>query len=684
MKKTTLFLAALCAGTLLAEVKLDPVFSSDMILQQEKDIPFFGTADPGEKITAEFAGKNLNTTAGNDGSWQVDFPAMKADNKPYTAKFSGKSNSVELTNLKLGEVWFCSGQSNMYMRLGNKFIRGTTVNNCEVEHANANYPDIRLAFQKMVYSHLKEIPAAIDPFGKWVPCSPKTVVNFSAAGYFFARKIHKDLNIPVGVIKAAWGGTPAEPWISDDGFRTAGLQKELQLIDRFKLDEAGKKEFEAAEKARYLKQLTAWYPHFEKAGADAKARAFAAGWDKPDFDDSKWKPAKWVSLRKYTVRWYRMNFRLFSWMRNKPLQLIMPKGGDFVEVFINGKKVAEYLPCIPEEEKKIDVTLPAELFNARGSNQISVRAGYFHRGPDRSSMINLLERTGLKVDGKTFVIKRKWKECDEFAISAKKLRKNAPKFISIPYHSSVFPSNLYNSMVTGWTRLPVRGILWYQGCARAGDPRYYLLLKALINDWRKQWKNPEMPFIIVQLAGYGPERKKDWQTFIEPAPRYAMARDCQQQMLELPNVGLITAIDIGEVDNIHPGNKQDVGFRLALEAERMVYGKNVVSRGPMFKEAKVENGRIRVYFTNTEGGLKTSDGKAPGAFYIAGSDKKFVLANAVIDGNTVIVSAPEVKNPAFVRYAYVSFRGDCNLQNGHNLPAFPFRSDAYEFHKLKP
>ncbi len=681
MKKNTLLLfAVFAASSLSAVVKVDPVFSSDMILQQEKPIPFFGSADPGEKVTVDFAGKKLSAAAGENGAWQIDFPAMKADNKAYTVKISGASNTITMTNIKLGEVWFCSGQSNMYMRLGDKFVRGSTATNCEAESANANYPDIRLAPQKLLISHGKMLPASIDGRGKWQPCTPKSAAVFSAAAYFFARKLHQDLKIPVGVIRASWGGTPAEPWISEDGFRTAGLKKELAEIQKFAFTDEQKKEFESKEAARFAKQMKLWYPFFERA---AKTHAKpVAGWEQPGFDDSKWQNGAFFATRNYEIRCFRMKFRLFSWMKNKDLQLVIPKPGEFAEIYINGKPVAEYAPYDAEAKKNINVTLPAKLFNANGDNLIAIRAGFFYR--DKTHSVNLLERATLYVDGKKFVIRRRWKMYNEFSTTAKAMRKKAPDFITIPYLHSKFSCNLFNAMVHGWIKLPVRGILWYQGEARAGDPRYYLLLKALINDWRKQWQNPQMPFIIVQLAGYAPERKNDWRTFVEDQPRYAMARDCQQQMLELPGVGLATAIDIGEVDNIHPGNKQDVGKRLALEAERMVYGKDVISRGPMFKSAKVENGTIRVFFDNVYDGLKTSDGKAPGAFFIAGKDKKFVVANAKIDGKTVVVSSDKVPQPEFVRYAYVSFRGDCNLQNSAGLPAYPFRSDKYDFSQLKP
>ena len=186
-----------------------------------------------------------------------------------------------------------------------------------------------------------------------------------------------------------------------------------------------------------------------------------------------------------------------------------------------------------------------------------------------------------------------------------------------------------------------------------------------------------MPFIIVQLAGYEPAHAKDWKTYDPNKPSgYALTRDIQMKMLALKNVGLATAIDIGEVANIHPANKQDVGKRLALEARRIAYGENIVSEGPIFDKAVPEGDSIRVFFKNVSGNLKTSDGQAPGAFAVAGEDRKFVWAEAKLDGKTVVVSSPDVKSPKFVRYAYAGYRGDCNLQNPEGLPAYPFISDA--------
>ena len=685
LKKVLFALGVLTAFPVPGAVSFDPVFSSHMVLQQDKPIPFFGTGAPGATVTVDFAGAKRSAVADRDGKWQLEFPARKADGKPLTVRLTSGTDTAELTDVLMGEVWFCSGQSNMYMRIGTKYIPNHTIFDADKVAAAANHPGIRLFFQRRVVSHGAFLPAQSESkFGNWLVCTPQTAPDFSAVGYFFGRKIHQDLNVPVGLIKAAEGGTPIWAWISEAGTRAAGLREETARLDRFNLTAAAKKAFEDKEKQRFAAQIRQWHQAFAAAGA--AARTAATGWAAENFDDSGWAPAKAAARNSgtYTVRWYRMKFRLFSWMRGKPLRFTMPKGAEALEVFINGRPVARFAADAPETAKDLDLELPADLFRVRGDNTIAVRAEYFYRGADRVQMVNLLERTKLAVGSRAMVIRRAWKQRDEFATDTGTLRKKVPDFIDIPYHKDTFPANLYNGMVAPWTRLPIRGVLWYQGEFGAGNPRHYLQLKALIADWRRQWRDPELPFLIVQLAGFGPERKHDWPTFIEPLPRYAVTRDCQQQMLKLPRVGLATAIDIGEAEHIHPGNKREVGRRLALEAERIVYGKNLVSRGPLFREAKVEKDAIRVFFDYAETGLTTSDGKAPGAFFIAGRNGNFVAGEAKIDGNTVVVRSPAVPQPAFVRYAFVSYRGDCNLRNGAGLPAYPFRSDAFDFSRVQP
>ena len=677
--------AVFIASGAYAALEIDPVFSSNMVLQQQRPIAIFGTADRGTEVKVEFGGRTVTAKADENGKWKAVFPAMDAGKTNYTVKISDGKNKIELKDVLIGEVWFCSGQSNMQLQIGKKFKRGSTARNCVEEVANAKYPEIRYAVQGRCSSPGKIMPAQYSHAKGWVKCSPEVAHFFSAVAYFFGRELHRDLNVPVGLIVSSWGGTMIQPWISPEGFRAAGIRKDFKGMEEF-FDGGGegRASYMAKEQKRYSDAMREWQELFEKAGAEAREKA--RGWEKIDFDDSAWEPAVRRYTSKYLVRWYRAKFKVRDIMKGKTLVLNMQKGGDKVEIWLNGKKIAGWETYTPEAEKKIRLEITPDQLDQEGENTLAVRSVYLY-GWKSASLMDMV--TGwthhFSMGKKLLLFQNKWKMKDEFSCTHKDLSgKWVPKFISYK-DQTVFPTGLYNGMIDSWTRLPVRGVIWYQGCSNVFQKEhYYPLLKALIADWRAKWNDPELPFLIVQLAGYEPAHAKDWRTSDPNKPfGYALTRDIQQQMLALPKVGLACTIDIGEADNVHPGNKQDVGKRLALEAERIAYGKKIVSRGPLFDAAKPENGAIRVSFKYAENGLKTSDGKAPGAFAVAGADKKFVWADAKIDGNTVVVSSPAVKEPRYVRYAYAGYRGDCNLQNAEGLPAYPFRSDAMDYSKAK-
>ncbi|MBQ7208563.1 MAG: hypothetical protein IJS01_12265 [Lentisphaeria bacterium] len=485
MKKVFPLLLMLCfaSAEVFSEVTLDRVFSSCMVLQQQKPVVFFGTASPGEDVTVEFAEKKITAKAGNDGVWRTVFPAMPADLTARTVTVSGGGKKIVLKDVLVGEVWFCSGQSNMALFIGRKYVRGRSVFNCEEEVKNADHPCLRYAYQRYAASG-KACPARYMWSSRWLVCKPDRAFFFSAAAYFFGRELQRELKIPVGLIVAAAGASRIQAWIPDDCLD--GLGPESKALRKFKA-----------------------------AGAE-----------------------------------------------------------------------------IPE------ATPPQKL----------------------------------------------------------------------P------PGSLFNGMAAAWTKLPVRGVVWYQGESNHGEKRYGALLERLITSWRGKWNDPEMPFLLVQLAGFDRAHAADWDKLDPNTDNgWALIREFQRSMLKLPHVGLATAVDIGECDNIHPGNKLDVGLRLALEAKRMVYGRKIVSRGPLFKAVSPEGNRIRVSFDNAEG-LRTADGKSPRAFAVAGADGRFFRADAVIDGDTVVLSAPQVASPLRVRYAYAGFRGDLNLRNAAGLPAYPFDS----------
>jgi len=679
------FLASLL---LTAGLTLDPVFSSHMVLQQQRPIRFFGTADPGKEVKLEFAGKQVSAKADASGNWQAEFPAMTADRKPLTLCVASGAEKKVCDDVLIGEVWFCSGQSNMEMPIGAKFKRGWSAQNCEEEVRNADYPEIRYAFQIKIKGHQQKLPAQYFPqFGGWVRCTPENAPFFSATSYFFGRKLYQDLKVPIGLINASFGGTPIISWISQEGFRAADLTPELEEYKTYALPPKELKALEKKEKERFFSELNAWHPRFVQIGAEAKVKA--AGWAAKDLDDSKWIPLKKVGrmgMVNPEIRWFRTHFALPEAFRGQRDHLTMDHLGNEASVFLNGREIASYASEAPGRAKKIDVMVPADAFDPSGNNVLAIRMEVLYQAGSATPVRNILERVVFTAGDRKLTVTQGWRHKTEFRFPAKQHPEApVPEPIKLPHLSTNFPSTLYNGMVDSWTRLPVRGVIWYQGCNDNGKIRYYPWHKALINDWRTKWHDPEMPFIITQLAGYEPRHAEDWRTAnATKVFGYALTRDIQRQVMqEMPRVGLACLIDVGEADNIHPANKQDVGLRLALEAERIAYGRNIVSQGPLFREAKAEGNSMRVSFDNVADGLTTSDGKAPGAFAIAGADGVFHWAEAKIDGNTVVVSSPDVKEPRFVRYAYAGYRGDCNLRNGAGLPAYPFRSDAVDYSSVR-
>ncbi len=486
-----------------ADIKLPSIIGSDMVLQQGKPSTIWGWADPDEKIEVSVSWKEMKWAVPADAAGKFSFQMMPPKvGGPYEMTLTGK-NVVELKNILVGEVWVCSGQSNMQWS-----VRAS--NNAEQEIAAADYPKIRLFSVKRTVAAEPQT----DCEGKWAACSPETVPDFTAVGYFFGRDLHKELNIPIGLIHTSWGGTPAESWTT----------------------------------AEYMKS-------------------------DPDFEP------------------------------------ILKRHND---------AVAAYPEAMKQYEEKVE----------------------------------------------------QWKKDVE---KAKAEGKNAPGRPRAPYGpgNSHNPSGLYNAMIHPLIPFSIQGAIWYQGESNAGRAyQYRKLFPAMIKSWRKSWGQGDFPFLFVQLANF--MAVKD-----EPVDSaWAELREAQTMTLGLKNTGMAVIIDIGEANNIHPKNKQDVGKRLALWTLAKTYGRNIVYSGPLYKSCKVDGNKMVLSFDHVGGGLVAKDGEALKGFAIAGSDKKFVWADAKIEGNTVVVSSEQVAEPVAVRYAWAD-NPICNLYNKEMLPASPFRTDEW-------
>jgi len=471
-----LSMAWLPGSAVHADVRLPKILASKMVLQRNSDVLIWGWADGGERVrvTCDWLDESSHAVADADGNWQVRLKTTDAA-EPHTISIAG-NNTITLDQILFGEVWIASGQSNMEMPLARVSGTYSGIQNAEAEIAAANFPEIRL-FQVGNFSSkapLLDVETGISMYGvpvakcQWQACTPESVPTFASTAYFFARELHRELKIPIGIIDASWGGTRAESWMPAAGLKALGYSNELE--------------------------------------------------------------------------------------RTK--------------------------------------TLP--------------------------------QKAGEKI-----------------------------------------PTRLFNGMIHPLRNFTIRGVVWYQGEQNAAEAnRYGQLFITLIKQWRGEFGS-RFPFYFVQAAPYN-----------YPDVNAAYLREAQLEATALPKTGMVVTSDIGDLKDVHPKNKQEVGRRLALWALANDYGRDAVHSGPVFKDVGFENGEARLTFDHTGSGLATRDEGPPSHFEIAGPDKVFQVGRAVIRGNEAIVSSDKIADPRAVRYGFTS-RAEGNLTNKEGLPASPFRTDRW-------
>lgn len=632
----------------MANVSLSSIFTDNMVLQQQSDVPLWGKADAGEKIkvSTSWNDQAYETAAGADGKWMLKVNTPAAGFTPYEISINGK-NAIVLKNILIGEVWVCSGQSNMEMPLAG----WGKVLNYEKEIAEANYPSIRLLRVANTSANQPQQEAKLEGAG-WVECSPATIPEFSSIAYFFARDLLKNRNFPVGLIDTNWGGTVAEAWTS------ASL---LKLMPDF-ADEVRKIGSTSEEEAIkiFQEEFAAWdrkVKEADKGYADGKALWASAG-----FDDTGWKsmklPALWEDqLPGFDgIVWFRKTVELPNAMRGKELTLSLAMIDDNERTFCNGEAIGS----TDGYDKQRVYQIPGTL-TKNGRLQLAVRVldtgggGGIYGEESKLFLARGKEKISLAGD---------WK----FSVSAD--LKSVPRVPLNPEGNPNRPSVLYNAMINPLVPFTIRGAIWYQGESNAGRAvQYRDLFPLMISDWRKQW-GEEFDFYFVQLASF--MARED-----EPAESaWAELREAQTMTLHLDHTGMAVTTDIGDAIDIHPKNKQEVGRRLALIARAKSYNEKIGYSGPLYRNYQVEGDEIRLCFDFGEA-LNSSDGKALRGFAIAGPDRKFYWAEAVIDGDEIVVSSPKVSHPLAVRYGWAN-NPDCNLTNQTGLPASPFRTDQWK------
>ncbi len=640
MKPSTVLLGLSCllAACAAQAVELPRIFADGMVLQRDRAIPVWGQANPGARVTVEFAGHSVAATADGQGAWRVELPAQKAGG-PYVMRIDDGSAPRMLGDVLVGDVWLASGQSNMEWPL-------SQAADAQAEIARATDPMIRHFKVPKSWSGQPEKQLA---GGEWLASSPQVAGDFSAVAHLFARELRKrDRNVPVGIVDSTWGGSRIEAWMDAQALGLDAQQVEARSRELREADERAL--------AQTQRNLARW-----------TLPADDAGWQAADADESQWVPIKAPALWESVgwngvdgVAWYRGTFTLSAAEAKAGVVLGVGRIDDSDVTWVNGVQVGETRMQynLPRRYQ-----VPVGALRA-GVNHVAVRVSDFGGGG------------GIHGDASELFVQPRGGAARPLD-GAWKFRVASATTVALIDDKNQHPTLLYNRMIHPLQPYPLRGVIWYQGESNAGTvqdaTRYREQFQALIRQWRTQWNAPQLPFLWVQLANFGSGADRVDALGNVESP-WAVLRESQSAALALPAAAQAVAIDIGDSGDIHPLNKQDVARRLALGA-RHVFGETLVYSGPTYKAMKVEGNRAVLSFDLHGSALAVRGGGAVvQGFEIAGADGRFHPAQARIAGATVVVQGDAVSKPTAVRYAWRDDPKQANLVNREGLPASPFRA----------
>ncbi|MDR2475310.1 MAG: beta galactosidase jelly roll domain-containing protein [Bacteroidales bacterium] len=616
-----------------AKVKLPACISNGMVLQRDQPVGVWGWAEAGENVRVAFQGKTHAVQADTAGNWEITLPPMKAGG-PYEMSI----NETKITDILVGDVWFCSGQSNMELPVSRVMDR---------------YRDEMLAFSNPEIRHIKtpltynfHQPQSDIPSAAWKKATPDNIQSFSAVALFFAQAFYETTNVPVGLINSSVGGSPAEAWISEEQLRAFP-----QYLNEKRICESD--HYVASVKQLYAEARALWVATLNRSDAGLIERQ---AWRSPAYDDSGWTSlslfdSSWTTDGVNPVNgahWFRKTVEIPKPLADKRAVLRLGCIADADSVFVNGVFAGtvsyRYPPRIYD--------IPENLLH-EGANTIAIRLISYSGRPEfvRDKPYKLV------FDSEEIDLRGEWK----YRLGVRMPTMSGETF----FHYK--PAGLYNGMVAPFLNYAIKGALWYQGESNTGRyNEYFSLMHTLIDDWRTRWRQPDMPFLIVQLANFmeadAHPRESEW----------AALRDAQRRLAqEVPNTGLAVTIDIGEWNDIHPLNKKDVGKRLARQALRVAFGDvRQTVNGPVYQSCARDGNKIVLRFEDGTNDLQNVDQLH--GFAIADDDGIFHWAEAIVEGRTVIVWNDSIPQPQTVRYAWGNNPADANLRNSAGLPASPF------------
>lgn len=622
-----------------ADISVPSFFSDGMVVQRNAPVTIWGWAAAGEKVKIVFQSKTYNAVASLSGEWKIIIPAQK-EGGPFQMVLQGK-NQLLIKDILIGDVWIASGQSNMEYEMSNV----KELYKKDIETSENNF--IRQFIVKKEYSF--EPQKNVSSTG-WKTANPSTILSFSAVAYFFAKELYEKTKVPVAIINATWGGTPAEAWTSKEALKPfPNYASRYEYISQPANIDKVKARVDSVRKV-YEQKLHTYFTRDTTGFACTRIDFNAADWQHmklPTLWEMGGLPANYDGLV-----WFRKEIDMPTELSGKEAVLELSFIDDIDNTYVNGQLIGSTI--IWNEARKYKI--PAGVLKT-GKNVIAVKVMDTGGGGGIYGDGKLQLTAGSQV----FALNNEWQY--------KPFSQNP--IPSFPWNGGTLnmhyePTALYNAMLAPLIPYSIKGVIWYQGEANSNRAaEYEKLFPNMIADWRKHFKQGNFPFLFVQLANY-----KD----NDPTVDWPALREAQTKTLQVsPNTAMAVTIDIGETNDIHPKNKKDVGLRLALGAQKIAYGQNIVYSGPMYKSHIIQDNKIIISFNHTGSGLVSKDGDLK-HFEIAGADGKFILANAVIKNNNVIAWNDSVSKPVAVRYAWAASPERCNLYNKEGLPASPFHT----------
>lgn len=620
-------------------MKLSSILSDGMVLQRNTQVPLWGQAAADQVVQISFRGNEYSAQSDPEGSWRIDLDPMEAGG-PYEMTLSAGDEKIVIQDILIGEVWVLGGQSNMELPIRR------TLDLLADEVKTIHLPEIRQFAVPQIYNF--HAPQQELTGGQWIAATQEEILNFSAVGFFFAKELYEQYQVPIGLVHSAVGGTPIEAWISEHTLREIGGYEEL--LDKCKDDE-----YVSTTKKMEEERNQVWYNKLNDTDLGLKQGWFQTDWDTSDWGDFE-VPGSWKDTELESVRgavWFRKEFNLPASMTESEVMLKLGTIVDADDTYINGVCVGNTGYMYPPRRYPI----PKGLLKP-GINSIAVRIISTH---SVGSFIKDMPYKLVSDAGQELDLRGTWK----YRVGTVTEAMQSQTFFQY------MPSGVYNNMISPLRNYRIKGVIWYQGESNTHKPAGYSeLFAAMVSDWRRNWEIGEFPFLFTQLANLG--EPDDSHT------NWAELREEQRKSLKIPGTAMAVIFDVGEYNDLHPQDKKTVGQRLALGAKHIAYGESeLVYSGPMFREMERSGEALVLHFDHVGGGLVTRDGEGElRGFKISGPDGAFVPAEAVISGDTIIVKSGSVAEPAHVRYAWLDNPAEANLYNREGLPASPFTTEA--------